>query len=162
MDLRRSRMNWTFGLSPSILSYHQMMDQSVNQANLENSSQPSTSSNIHNDHKQTENGLYRWIWELSACTGSLLTFSAIIGLLLAFDGRPQPEWPYGITLNSALSWLSTITKSCLLVPAAECISQCIWISYTARPQKLDTVARFDAASRGPWGSLRLLWSLKTM
>ena len=132
----------------------------MDQADTKNSGQSLTSFYTRNKKERNDKWINLWLWELGACTGSLLTFSAIAGLLFAYDGRPQPEWPYGITLNSALSWLSTITKSLLLLPAAECISQCIWISYTARPQKLGTIATFDAASRGPWGSLKLLWSLK--
>ncbi|OAK99218.1 hypothetical protein IQ06DRAFT_378133 [Phaeosphaeriaceae sp. SRC1lsM3a] len=95
-----------------------------------------------------------------ACIGSVASFMAMTGLLCAFDGKAQPEWPYGATLNSAVSWLSTITKGFLLVPWASCISQSIWISYMSKPQGLERLRIYDEASRGPWGSLELIWTLK--
>jgi hypothetical protein len=104
--------------------------------------------------------LYWWGWEVGGCIGSFAAFLAVVGLLRSFDGKPQPEWPYGITLNSAVAWLTTIGKSCLLVPAAACISQCLWINYSRNAHDLVTIASYDAASRGPWGSLELLWALK--
>jgi hypothetical protein len=85
---------------------------------------------------------------------------ATVGLLYAYDGTSQPNWPYGITLNSAISWLSSLTKSFLLIPSASCISQSIWISFTSKSQTLDRLATYDAASRGLWGALQLIWTLK--
>jgi hypothetical protein len=101
-----------------------------------------------------------WWWEIWACTGSLIAFLATVGLLYAYDGKSQPSWPYGTTLNSAVSWLSSITKSLLLIPSASCISQSIWISYSSKAQKLDRLATYDAASRGPCGAFQLIWTLK--
>jgi hypothetical protein len=101
-----------------------------------------------------------WWWETWACIGSLASFLATAGLLAAFQGKSQPEWPYGITLNSAVSWLSTIIKGFLLVPSTTCISQSMWISYSKGSQSLDRLRIYDSASRGPWGSLELLWTLR--
>lgn len=42
-----------------------------------------------------------WWWEMWACVGSVTSFLAMTGLLFAFDGKAQPDWPYGATLNSA-------------------------------------------------------------
>ncbi|PVH83592.1 hypothetical protein DL98DRAFT_486436 [Cadophora sp. DSE1049] len=65
----------------------------------------------------------------------------------------------GITINSILSWLSTIARSALLVPITKGISQLKWTWFSS-VQRLADLQRFDDASRGPWGSLMLLWSLK--
>ena len=40
-----------------------------------------------------ERGLRSWGWEIGGCLGSLVSFFAMIGLLAAFDGKPQPAWP---------------------------------------------------------------------
>lgn len=106
------------------------------------------------------NCLYTWGWEIGACIGSLVGFCAIVGLLIAYDGMSQPSWPYGITLNSATSFLVTLTKGFLLLPAASCISQSMWNSYSQGTQRLDNVEVYDAASRGPWGALQLLGSFR--
>ena len=101
-----------------------------------------------------------WGWEAAACVFSLASFAATIALLSAFNGKARPDWPYGITLNSAMSLLSNIIKASLLVPAAACISQSIWIRYSRGPHRLAELAVFDSASRGPWGALQLLWMLR--
>lgn len=104
--------------------------------------------------------LHAWNWEIGACFGSLIGFCAVAGLLAAYDGKPQPAWPYGITLNSATSFLVTFTKGSLLLPAASCISQSMWSSYHQKAQRLDNVEVYDAASRGPWGAMQLLCSFR--
>jgi len=101
-----------------------------------------------------------WGWEVGACVGSFGVFLATYLLLKAYDGKAQPDWLYGITLNSAASWLTTITKSMLLVPAAACIDQSSWIYYASRARNLGALSVYDAASRGPWGSMQLLWTLR--
>ncbi|PVH92340.1 hypothetical protein DM02DRAFT_700264 [Periconia macrospinosa] len=101
-----------------------------------------------------------WKWELLACCVSIITFVFTIVFLRSFDGKPQPEWPYGITLNSAMSLFSIVIKSLILVPVVECISQLMWISYSLHAQSLEKFTKYDAASRGPWGSFKFLWSTK--
>ncbi|PVH94802.1 hypothetical protein DM02DRAFT_479660, partial [Periconia macrospinosa] len=95
--------------------------------------------------------IFNWKWEIFACTTSVMTFIITLLFLHTFDGKAQPEWPYGITLNSVISWLSTAIKALLMIPVAECISQLLWISYSTCAQPLETIAKYDAASRGPWG-----------
>jgi hypothetical protein len=102
----------------------------------------------------------RWYWEIGACLGSLAAFLSIFGLLKAYDGKTQPNWQYDITLNSVISWLAAIMKGMLLVPAASCISQSTWIYYTSRAHSLEILSTYDSASRGPWGSVQLLWALR--
>jgi hypothetical protein len=118
----------------------------------------SRSSSHHSDRLLTR-WLRCWGWELGACLCSLAAFFAIVGFLRAYDGRPQPHWPYGITLNSAISWLSVLMKGSLLVPAAACISQCVWINLT-ESDNLRCLETYDAASRGPWGAAGMFWALK--
>lgn len=101
-----------------------------------------------------------WWWELGACIGSVASFLAILGLLCVYNGKAQPDWPYGTTVNSAVSSLSTMMKGFLLVPWAACISQSIWISYMSKPQVLERLRIYDEASRGPLGALELIWTLK--
>lgn len=119
-------------------------------------SMPSSSSRRRNPRLWVRN----WAWEVSACLASFGILLAIFGLLKAYDKKAQPQWPYGITLNSALSWLTTTLKSFLLIPAAACISQSVWVYYASRPRSLKTLATYDAASRGPWGAAHLIWDLQ--
>ena len=104
--------------------------------------------------------LHWWGWEMGACICSLAVFFAIFGLLRAYDGKAQPQWLYGITINSATAWLSAIMKSLLLVPATACISQSSWLYYASGARSLGMLTVYDSASRGPWGSIQLLWALR--
>ena len=53
-----------------------------------------------------------WLWELAGIISSLIVTMAIIVMLLKYDGRPLPSWPYSITLNAMVSVLSTLAKVC--------------------------------------------------
>lgn len=101
-----------------------------------------------------------WIWELLGCFGSLFSFFAIVGVLKYYDGRAQPGWPYNITINSVLSWLTTVMKAFLLFSVAACIGQANWLHFRSRPQMLTDLMVYDSASRGPLGSVLLLWSVR--
>ncbi|KAF3042260.1 hypothetical protein E8E11_005129 [Didymella keratinophila] len=104
--------------------------------------------------------LHPWSWEMGACLASLIGYFSIIGLLTVYDGKSRPDWPYGITLNSAVSFLATVTKGFTLVSIAACTSQFMWISYGRKTQNLYEIDIYDAASRGPWGAFVLLCTFK--
>lgn len=36
-----------------------------------------------------------WIWEAVSCIISLIALAAIVGVLLEYDGKSIPDWPYG-------------------------------------------------------------------
>lgn len=101
-----------------------------------------------------------WIWELSACICSLLAFFSIFAVLKYYDGRPQLEWPNNITVNSVLSWATTVLRAARLVSVTACISQASWLHFRVEARSLIDLVRYDAASRGPVGSVNLLWMLK--
>ena len=102
----------------------------------------------------------RWAVELVAFVASLASLIAIALVLNHYDGQARPDWPYNITLNSVLSWFTTLFKANLLVPIAACFGQATWIHYHSHSRPLTDVAIYDAASRGPLGALQLLWHLK--
>jgi hypothetical protein len=57
-------------------------------------------------------------------------------------------------------------KGMLLVPAAAYISQSTWTYYggtldsKSKGHSLGVLLTYDSASRGPWGSVQLLWALR--
>lgn len=101
----------------------------------------------------------RWIWELCAMLMSLSSLVAIVLVLRLHDGRPLPDWPFSITINSLVSIFSTIMGFTLLVPIAEGISQAKW-HWFQQYRALRDVEVYDQASRGPWGSLKMLWGIR--
>lgn len=104
--------------------------------------------------------MYRWGQEAGTGIIAIAAFFGMMSMLLSFNGKGQPDWPYGITLNTAASLFSAIMKGMLLTTASACISQSVWVHYATKAGRLDLLATFDSASRGPWGSMQLLWALK--
>ena len=101
--------------------------------------------------------IYRWwLWELLCWTLASGCLCTIAGILAVWDQRPLDEWHHSLTLNSILAILSAISKSALLVPVSSGISQLKWSRLSDRRSLID-LQRFDEASRGPLGSIWLIW-----
>ncbi|KAJ5633356.1 hypothetical protein N7490_009695 [Penicillium lividum] len=96
-----------------------------------------------------------WILELLSCVMSLVLLIAVIIVLENYDGKPMPEWPYGITLNALVSLLSTFMKAAMAFAITEGLSQLKWSWFTQRNQLSDIVL-LDSASRGPLGAAIVL------
>ena len=96
-----------------------------------------------------------WTWEILSCLTSIVFFIAIIVVLWKYDGKPMPDWPYGITLNALVSVLSTIMKATMAFIVAESLAQLEW-SWFRGGNKLSDLAMLDAGSRGAMGSLLVL------
>ncbi|KAF4548949.1 Hypothetical protein D9617_24g016630 [Elsinoe fawcettii] len=96
-----------------------------------------------------------WFYEVAACTLNILTLLAIFVLFRAYDGKPTPDWPRVITINSAAAVLTTATKGSMIYAVSEGLSQIKW-SWFVQDRQLNDISAFDSASRGPWGALVLL------
>lgn len=101
-----------------------------------------------------------WIWEAILCVGSAVALICIVGVLKVYDGKPLPEWPYGTTINSVLSWITQILTACMVGAVAPCLSQSKWIYFSAGKKSLDKMDSYDWASRGPLGCLAFMWTSK--
>jgi hypothetical protein len=86
-------------------------------------------------------------------------FLAIVATIYSYQGRPLPEWPYHLTVNTLIAIYVVILKAALLLVTAQGIGQLKW-RWFERERPLIHLADFDDASRGVWGSLNLLWMLK--
>jgi len=98
----------------------------------------------------------RWTLEVLASILSMLSFVCIIFLLRLYDENPIFRW-HGITLNTVVSVLATISKACLMFALAESISQWKYILFYRQRRLLKDFDSIDKASRGPFGSFKLLW-----
>lgn len=110
-----------------------------------------------------------WIWETIGVIGSALAIIGIVVLLNRFDGQPQPDWAYAnettgkgfhISLNSVLSWLSTVARICALMPITKGLGQLKWVWFAEKDRVLSDFDAFDSATRGLTGSAMLMWRLK--
>jgi hypothetical protein len=101
-----------------------------------------------------------WWWELGSWMVSFACFSTIVGLLLYYDGKKQPEFVVkGITLNAFVAVFAAVAKAALILPVSEAIGQLKWIWFRNERKLVDFQA-FDNASRGPLGSALLLSTTK--
>lgn len=101
-----------------------------------------------------------WWLELLCCWLSIASLAALILFLLGINHKPSPNWPSGITVNTVVASLSTVARTAFTVPVAEGLSQCKWNWFKKRPRPIEDFSLFDEASRGPWGSVCLLFRTK--
>ncbi|OTB08529.1 hypothetical protein M426DRAFT_7841 [Hypoxylon sp. CI-4A] len=79
-----------------------------------------------------------WLFEIIAWVVSAAALGVIIVVIALTDEKPLPQWPMNITLNSFVSFMSTLMKAALIIPT------------------------FDEASRGSWGSFKLLFKTRRL
>lgn len=102
---------------------------------------------------------FGWWWEVYATILAVASTAAVVAVLISVQDKPLADWKLPIQPNSLVAVFSTIAKSALLVPIAECISQLKW-SYFESPRMLSQMEVFENASRGPWGALIMLWKIR--
>ncbi|KAJ4321744.1 hypothetical protein N0V84_005177 [Fusarium piperis] len=100
-----------------------------------------------------------WWWDIGAAAVSVICLGLIVGVLVEANGKPRDNWPLAIQPNSIIAVLTTVGKSALLVPIASCLSQLKWRLIYTRARPLSYLQTFDDASRGPWGSFMMFWTL---
>ncbi|PVH93841.1 hypothetical protein DM02DRAFT_661574 [Periconia macrospinosa] len=98
-----------------------------------------------------------WALELSLLLLSWTALFTTVGLLLRYDQKPIFTW-LDISLNAVISMLGIVFKSSLTFVLSSCLGQWTYISLSSpRRQHLSVFITYDDASRGPLGSLLLLW-----
>lgn len=93
---------------------------------------------------------------------SVALLVAIVAVLLAFHNKPLDAWnmPWQIKPNTLISILMTLCRLTMLVVVADCIGQLKWVYFQQQQHPLSHFQTFDDASRGPWGALLLLFSIR--
>jgi len=101
-----------------------------------------------------------WVLEVFWCFVGLGCAAAIIVVLAQYDRQQAPQWPLGITLNTLLAFLASTAKAALLIPVTEGIGQLRWMWFRRTARQADDFELFEEATRGSYGSLKLMISLK--
>lgn len=96
-----------------------------------------------------------WVSELIAVVVSVGALTAIVALLRREDGKALSEWSLAVSLNTVIATLGTLARTTLAFALSACIGQQKWNWLLLRSDQLIAWARFDEASRGPWGATRL-------
>lgn len=100
-----------------------------------------------------------WLIENIASLFSIISMLMIVVLLHLYDSKPIFEW-HGASLNSFVSVFATLSKALLLLAVSSCLGQWKYISFSQKKRKLIEFDTYDSASRGPKGSLQLLWQTR--
>ncbi|KAK0507926.1 hypothetical protein JMJ35_009815 [Cladonia borealis] len=102
-----------------------------------------------------------WLWEILSALTALISSTVIIVILVIFDSSSLPDWPSVFTINSTISFFAVITKLAITSALGASISQSKWLWYRQEePRPLKDLQLFEDASRGPWGALALLFSIR--
>lgn len=99
-----------------------------------------------------------WFNEVFLMVFSFFAFLAIIVVLAVYDHRPVPDFKYGLKLNTIISILAIASKSSLIFVVSASIGQLKWIWFQTGKRRLKSLQAFDEASRGPLGSISVLFS----
>jgi hypothetical protein len=102
-----------------------------------------------------------WQQETWAMGFSICCLVATCIIMAWIDGRRLSIWHWAIQPNAVVSLLLVSSKAALMLSTAACLSQLKWTHFQSKPRKLKDLETFDDASRGPWGSLRLLFARGT-
>lgn len=96
---------------------------------------------------------------VTSIVASLGFLAALVGILVAFDGRPIFD-QHAVTLNTFVAILSAASKATIIYAVSHAIGQWKWIAFSNRRRRLLDFERVESASRGPLGSLSLLFNTK--
>ncbi|KAL9110657.1 MAG: hypothetical protein Q9227_004834 [Pyrenula ochraceoflavens] len=100
-----------------------------------------------------------WWQELTCILLAIAALIAMVVTLRTHEGKPLPEWPYSISVNSVIAFYIIILHACIFFAVTEGLSQ-MKFSWFQRPRSLKDLHYFDRGSRGPFGALQLLWTMK--
>ncbi|KAK8920784.1 hypothetical protein VCV18_008087 [Metarhizium anisopliae] len=101
-----------------------------------------------------------WASEASWCLVASLLLGLLVFALLQFDGKAQPKWPLGLSLNTLIAFLSTICRCIMIHPIAEGLLQLKWNWFAGKGRPLRDIRLFDKASRSSWASIKLATRLR--
>ncbi|PYI12694.1 hypothetical protein BO78DRAFT_392501 [Aspergillus sclerotiicarbonarius CBS 121057] len=90
---------------------------------------------------------------------SIACLIVLVVLLGKLDGMPYAHWAYRASPNAVIAIVATADRAALLFPVAICLSQFKWNQYHQQ-QRLYNLQMVDQASRGIWGSLRMISSTR--
>jgi Protein of unknown function (DUF3176) len=96
-----------------------------------------------------------WFWELSTWLLGTIVEGIMLVLLLHYSDQRLSSWHLKIQIQTVIAVLSQISQSALLISIASCIGQAKWFLMRQK-QSTIKIQRYDYASRGPEGALRLL------
>ncbi|KAK4081201.1 uncharacterized protein Triagg1_2733 [Trichoderma aggressivum f. europaeum] len=100
-----------------------------------------------------------WWIEIITMSISFGCIAALVCILVRFQNRLLAEWSFFISINATVAIAITAARVTLLAAISVCLSQEKWTHFTKRTHRLKDFAIIDTASRGPLGSLQMLYKV---
>jgi hypothetical protein len=104
-----------------------------------------------------------WLWhrlqwkpEFGSWIISFLFLIAIIAALAVSNGKPVPKLPLGLSVNAVIGLFGTLMEFFLMVAVSSALGQTKWFRASRGRIAMNHFHLIDEASRGPWGSFKLL------
>ena len=121
-----------------------------------------------------------WWIEIICFLVVCLSLLAIFITLYLHEGQPLPQWHFAISLNTLIAIYALIFKAAILLITAQGkiiisdigvtspelmdrnpgLNQLKWAWFYHQPRRLIDLSRIDDASRGPWGALKLIATMR--
>ena len=103
-----------------------------------------------------------WVYEAVAMGLSIACLAAIAAIVAHYDEKAVPKGV--ITLNTAVSILSTAARSGLIFVVGAVVGQLKWCWIRKSERQLQHLQTMDSASRGPMGAMQMvaLWTGGTL
>lgn len=114
--------------------------------------------------QKAKSTILRWWWrEIFALIFNITSMALVLVLVLKINNTALGSWNFqigslAIQPNTPISILTTIGKTLMMVPVTACLGQLKWRCF-CHARHLHHMQLMDDASRGPWGSLLLLFPL---
>jgi hypothetical protein len=119
---------------------------------------------LHNSRPSATSRLFldSWVYEAVAMGLSIACLAAIAAIVAYYDKKAVPESV--ITLNTAVSVLSTAARSGLIFVVSAVVGQMKWCWIRKSERQLQHLQTMDSASRGPMGAIQMvaLWTGGTL
>jgi hypothetical protein len=97
-----------------------------------------------------------WIVEWLALLISALSLTAIVLVLRHYNNKKLPHW-HSFSLNTLISFLSTIAEACAMYSISTTLGQLKWEWFARARRSFSGLNAFDSAGRGLIGSVQLLF-----
>jgi hypothetical protein len=101
-----------------------------------------------------------WALELIWSLLGVVILMGLVMVLSTFNNQPLPDLPLGLTLNTIVAVLATASRAVTVFLIGQSISQLKWNQFVGAEKPLLNLHIFDEASRGPWGSLQMVFQTR--
>ncbi|KAJ9603962.1 hypothetical protein H2200_011484 [Cladophialophora chaetospira] len=101
-----------------------------------------------------------WALEFAALILACICLTVIMVLCGVFQNKSLRHWHSYFSINTLVSVLGTVMKSCILLATAAGLGQLNWAWFDRQPNPFSDFDSHDQASRGPIGAAALLYRLR--